>query len=343
MLKSETLLVLGAGASKEVGFPLGLELRDTLATMMEIRYDWRTVTSGDRQLGAFLMGLANRDQQMAQRLHDAALSVVDKLPQVSSIDALLSLLTNEDAVIVAKMAIVLAIARSEASSAVSGESFDKAYFTRLSHTWYGKFFELLHQRVPIDRVDTIFDRLRVLSFNYDRSFEEFLFQALRNLYDLGQNEAAEVMRRLRVVHPYGTIAPLPWQNASGVEYGRVPSLETAETSIRTFSEQVSDVRLQGSIEEYVQSADRVVFLGFGYIPENMAVIAPSVPMPRKPLRGTALGFSKSNQSYVESELEEWLEPIATLVDPDLHDPRVALDSILTCADFVDEYSRFIAA
>ena len=112
-------MIIGAGSSKEAGFPTGLELRDHLARMLSLRFEYGGgQQSGDKQLGSYLRQLAQNDSGRANALLDAARSVARKLPQVTSIDALLSLLNDPNAISIAKMAITVAIAKSEANSAV---------------------------------------------------------------------------------------------------------------------------------------------------------------------------------------------------------------------------------
>jgi DNA-binding HxlR family transcriptional regulator len=44
MLKSKTVFVLGAGASKEVGLPVGSELKSTIAAKLDWRISQRMLT-----------------------------------------------------------------------------------------------------------------------------------------------------------------------------------------------------------------------------------------------------------------------------------------------------------
>ena len=47
MIKSKTVFVIGAGASKEVGFPLGAELRHIISSKLNFGADG---SSGDRDI-----------------------------------------------------------------------------------------------------------------------------------------------------------------------------------------------------------------------------------------------------------------------------------------------------
>ena len=72
----------------------------------------------------------------------------------------------------------------------------------------------------------------------------------------------------------------------------------------------------------------------------MEVIRPRAPMERKPIRGTAYGFSDSNRILVERQLENWLHSVESQ-DLQEHNPSVQLTAALTCSEFLDQHSRFI--
>jgi hypothetical protein len=50
MFQSKTLFVVGAGASKEAGLPIGEELTDRIATLLKLHADYRSLKSGDDRI-----------------------------------------------------------------------------------------------------------------------------------------------------------------------------------------------------------------------------------------------------------------------------------------------------
>jgi hypothetical protein len=46
-----------------------------------------------------------------------------------------------------------------------------------------------------------------------------MFNALQRLYGIDADTAASIMKTLRIVHPYGTIADLLWQDEKGMPFG----------------------------------------------------------------------------------------------------------------------------
>ncbi len=43
----KTVFVIGAGASKEANLPTGIELKDKISALLDIRFDWHDQKSGD--------------------------------------------------------------------------------------------------------------------------------------------------------------------------------------------------------------------------------------------------------------------------------------------------------
>ena len=342
MIRSKTTFVIGAGASKDAGFPLGSELKDIIQEKLDIRFSRSTQVAGDRRLGRYIMDVANQDHPKAQAMQDAALMVVRKLPQVASIDTLLSLLENPDAVALAKMAIVSTISNAERSSPLFTEGLrtEASWFKSSSRTWYAELFKTLHEDVPRSRLDGIFENIQIITFNYDRTLEQFLFRALQNLYDISVAEAGKILNRLDVIHPYGSIGPLPWADKSGVEFGKTPDLELAPDRILTFSEQINDRYISARIDGAISEAQKIIFLGFGYLEANLAALSPSKPIEATDISGTALGLSANDVGAVERSLSDWLAEFASGGLP-LTNSRVALDNKSNCLEYFLNYGRFI--
>jgi hypothetical protein len=66
------------------------------------------------------------------------------------------------------------------------------------------------------------DQLKVVVFDYDRSFERFFFLRLKQLYGLTDGEANASASRLEVVHVHGSLGDCAFRN--------VPYNVTAPTS-----------------------------------------------------------------------------------------------------------------
>src|SRR5829696_4107327 len=136
------------------------------------------------------------------------------------------------------------------------------------------------------------------------------------------------------MHTYGTIGP--WHDDEGHhQFGdRVDDaskLLELSKRIQTFTESSSHA---DQLRKIVSEAEILVFLGFGYIPENLQLLGPN-PETRstRQIYGTAFDMSHPNVGAVSVRLAHFLSPDA----PHWASPPVEL-ATLKCAPFLDNYS-----
>jgi hypothetical protein len=84
---------------------------------------------------------------------------------------------------------------------------------KIKKTWLHRFVQLLHTGVSVDDVGKLFENVSIIKFNYDRCIEHFLLYAIHDIYHLDAGRTEELLSTLKIVHPYGTIGRLPWQNS----------------------------------------------------------------------------------------------------------------------------------
>ena len=58
--------------------------------------------------------------------------------------------------------------------------------------------------------------LSIITFNYDRSLEEYLYRVLGALYN---RDAEELVQGLSIIHVHGDLGPLDWESQRGRKYG----------------------------------------------------------------------------------------------------------------------------
>ncbi len=171
MINKPTVLVLGAGASYDYGFHLGRKL------MFEVL----RVCSDSKLWG--ICGAEGIDPESLKLLLN-----VGPLAQAPSIDTLLEYRTEFAKGGKAAIAYIM----------IPQEKEDTLR-PREEQRWYEYLFgRMLDQAHTSD--DFARNHLSVVTFNYDRSLEFFLFEALRNIYNINETEAANVIRKIPV-HP----------------------------------------------------------------------------------------------------------------------------------------------
>jgi hypothetical protein len=73
-------------------------------------------------------------------------------------------------------------------------------------------------------------------------------------------------------------------------------------AIRTFTEQEIEKDVLRSIRDEVSSAERIVFLGFGYHAQNIKLLTPRQNTSPKHIIGTARGLANSAKLSVQERL-----------------------------------------
>jgi hypothetical protein len=336
MLDRDTVLVVGAGASKEFGLPIGADLQDIIAHSLDIRFEGGVIQSGS---GALWEAIEQSAPARRKELFAACRRVRDGLPLSNSIDNFMDVHSHDaDIRTVGKLAIAHSIGRAEQDSRLfvelgAGKGLN---FQSLGDTWIVRLFRLLQEGVRRDQLETFFQRVSFVVFNYDRCVEHFFHGALRAMYGLDDVAASKIVGTARILHPYGTIGALPWQVQSG--QGHTPfgarhcSLEAMANNISTYTDPQSDERTRSAIRDAVEQADRLCFLGFSFQEQNIELIAPDGGTDAGVI-GTALSMSEFNVTEIAADLSRRFETPAS-------DNRLMrLERTMTCAELISAYSK----
>ena len=182
MIAEKTVLILGAGASKPFGFPTGTELKKQICLEL-------LNSNGD--IYNIIENL-----QVKQFVKDLKQSRFD------SVDAFLEAKPKYE--IIGKQAIAAILLQKEAQN----ESL-----LLKSGDWYQSLFNILTK--DCKSFDSIRDnKITILTYNYDRTLEYYLFTKLSSL-DKTDQEIKDVLENLNIIHLHGSLGKLPWQ---GGEY-----------------------------------------------------------------------------------------------------------------------------
>lgn len=179
MFAPRTLFILGAGASKEVGMPLGWELAAQIHGMcLYERNSTGQIESHDSTYFNALRRAVNDERKFRAEYLPAVNFVRDGVREVASIDNFIDTHPNDDRVrLIGKTAIIRAILQKEAGSDVFADdtranpSLD---FDKVKNSWFLRFGRILRDGIPVEDRETVFDNLTVICFNYDRCLDQFL-------------------------------------------------------------------------------------------------------------------------------------------------------------------------
>lgn len=276
MVEIETVLILGAGAGKAFDFPSGKELVGRICDML-----------GDIEGEPFRICYAASGLPK-DRLIEFRKTL--KRADPPSIDAWLE--HNPGFLEVGRVAIAVALLDCERRSNLSPPQ-----------NWYQFLFGKLSAR--FDEFGK--NNLSIVTFNYDRSLEYYLFRVFRHTHT-GRSEAEckAMINKLHVLHVYGSLGPLEWQTTDADLH--VPYC--ARLDLSYVQRAAGNIRImpegrQGISNEFAQAhrlmdhARAVYFLGFGYHDFNMQRLGIEFLRKVSKVMGTAYGLDYQRLREVE--------------------------------------------
>ncbi|WP_459554480.1 hypothetical protein [Lacunimicrobium album] len=280
-MECHTLIILGAGASMPYGFPSGEKLVQSIASISS-----EEVTAAsyiDRNVFT-VSGL----EEFKKRLRNSG---------YDSIDAFVE--QNREFEKLGKFIVYKIIRKFEYKST--------SLFERggIENDWYRYILNNF-----LDNSGNELDSgIRILTFNYDRSLEYYLYNSLLNRRRISEFEAGAIVKHLGIHHLRGWLGPIQNYDEDAhkhVYYGKSRYLRDHglppehDEAIQNFNSiEFVGLSMVGALPQDVQDwiafASNVVFLGFGYHKSNMGIFrkifssSPKDGLDRR-VRGTCLGF-----------------------------------------------------
>lgn len=313
MIDKNVVLVLGAGASHPYGFPLGGKLVTNL-TKLSHRFpqrfkDW---------------GFASNKISSFQRALRRA--------KVKSIDSFLE--SRSEFINLGKILIAIELMRKE----------DEDLLYPAKDDWVVELFDFM-STPTLDEFRQ--NKLSVVTYNYDRSFDLMLYNYLKEKYPASEEQVLEILEEIQIIHLHGKLGDLPHVRNGGSqrEYSSVierEEINVASSGIRVIHEDM-DVETDPEYQrahEAIRQAESVVFMGFGYhqinvdrlrLPDNCMRL---VGTPLVKLAGTAYGLTPDEMDRVKRQFRQ--PAVSGMFGLDLQP--------CTCTDFLrNNYNLFMKA
>jgi hypothetical protein len=304
---AKTLLIVGAGASAELDFPVGNMLKDKIRSCAHVSWNGIELT-GIPEYRRLVEDLARvKYGGRLEAILASLKNVHENLVLSGSIDQFLSSHQKDaDVVRLAKLAIAYEIAKAEQNSHLNENSERRMHteFVQLGDTYLPRLWARLQNGQPIDEWQRFFENLKVITFNYDRVLEQFFSLALRRFCKVDPTQATTFVANLPILHVYGHLGTLNPASPQHCRYApdRHSIIEASER-ILTFSETVAE-NVKDEIRSYVHWADRVISLGFSFANVNMALFPlPGINHARsREVVGTCFEMSGPNQEFARDQL-----------------------------------------
>ena len=252
---------------------------------------------------------------------------------------------DDEIAVCGKLAIVRSILDAEKNSVLYLDPLNTESnfnYASLEEIWYKPFFQIITENCEKKGLSERLNSIVLIVFNYDRCVEHYLYYALQNYYGISKEESADLVRSLKIYHPYGKVGSLPWSGiGDSIGFGVEPQpkqLLELSSQIKTFTEGIDPEFSEITpIKTYMANADRLVFLGFAFHKKNMLLITPDSSTVKYVPKcyATTYGISDSDQEVIRFQIGNLY--ISTV--PDSYNVSMAH---LKCNSFFYEFWRSLA-
>lgn len=254
------VFIIGAGANVPYGFPTALGLRVDIVE----REHFSSFTN-DTLLSRLekTNNLKHEYKNYRKVFKDSGFSSIDK-----------HLIINQSFLNVGKYCIAGSLLKVESTSNFHEEMNENFK----SQDWYSYFWNYVSSGIKsFNFLKGNFEKIKIISFNYDRSLEYFLLNAIWNSYhdDFRKRQKRTDDLPTTIYHVYGSLGELQVENGEIANYGKsTPAFDVhqAVSNIKIIDEERT---LDSQVNMLVKSADRVFFLGFGFDEQNLEVLGVS--------------------------------------------------------------------
>jgi hypothetical protein len=245
VITEPTVLILGAGASYPYGFPTASELKGLICDAFS-----NPDTFGSRLLGD--NSDYNRDQifDFRQAFWRAGQPSIDSFLEY-----------RKDLLGIGKLAIAYCLVPFED---------EKSLYMPVPQHLGGHWYEYLSVKLTADFDHFSDNKLSIITFNYDRSLEHYLFLALQNLHRKSAEECAKKLAEIPIIHVYGQLGKEPYPQPKSRDYDpdntRFIHVARAAAGITLLHEEAGDLEIA---RKFLNDAAKICFLGFSYHPLNL--------------------------------------------------------------------------
>lgn len=319
MLSRPTTFVIGAGASFELNLPTGDGLQLLISKILQPGQNARGFSHEPIWQALLTMIQADGENWAyeATQYRTAAEKIIAGMPTAASIDNFLHTHRDDKRIVrLGKLAIAQAILNAEAGSHLrNGDSrlnghnpYTSGYYQM---SWYYPLVKMLSMGTLLDDPGRLLANLKFIVFNYDRCLEVILRNAVKTYYAVEDREAANIVANsVEIIHPYGSLGSLPVLagEPSTPFGGSEVNLVTVASGIRTFTEAV-DSAVVAQARHAIRTADVLVFMGFGFLAQNVELIAPGEVRRATRVHATTFGFSETDKLIIAEQLQRFVMPL----------------------------------
>jgi hypothetical protein len=264
----KTTLVLGAGASKPFGYPLGPELKDVFKQKLS-DYEFRQSLNAIGYEHDLMSDLADCLNYGRCATIDELLDAKKRFRQIGGIIIAKSLIEHE-----------------------------KIQGIFPAKDWLGAILDKLLPKIL--RSEEL--NLSIVTLNYDRTVE-FFFDRIAKVDGREEDEerTRSALKSIPIIHPHGCLGSL-----EDFEYGN-PRQATntdltrrAGENIMIISDKLEDSKPYADAQSCLAQSERIICLGFAYHPSTMKYLFNDVSPSKIELVGTCFKLNEERMDYLKA-------------------------------------------
>lgn len=325
MIDSETLFILGSGASKPYGFPTDANLRMCIIKNFQSDYIKMPYTSdfNTRFIEFETSKRTEQSKKFIERLRDTE--------GTTTIDEFISV--NDQFEMIGKIAIQYYLLE-----------YERNYLTNRQNNYASDWFEIVLKKMLREPKEyknpSLMDSNNVafITFNYDRLIEFLFIKQFKSLFQelLNGNISKHQIDFFiyKIIHVFGSLGSLPRNresnNSTELEFGEsISSYERITASISNIRLIKDGFKEPDRTNRKIYNAKIIYFLGVGYIDNNMKMLD----------LDNSLNFEEPPQIYCtafEKSAKEINEIKTKFFDFQKEIPDAIIEP-LSCKDLLDNY------
>ena len=167
--------------------------------------------------------------------------------------------------------------------------------------WYLSLFqEYLYERKFSDFLN---NNIKFVTFNYDVSLEMFFHRAISSMFSVVQADLEEFFNKIEIVHIHGKIRSWPWESSGVTNVSELNLLphqikKISENDIYLIHEDSPFGRTINRAKSIIDSAEIVIFLGFGFHARNLDKLQINWDFRRRPFESTSVNLTPAMHKVI---------------------------------------------
>ena len=240
MINKPTVLILGAGASNHLGYPIGIQLVNMICQKEKIEKFKKL-----------------NEKQIPEDHIDDFIKILSRA-QYYSIDGFLE--ENSKFIEIGKLFITYILKQIEIESQL---------FPPNNPGWYQYLFNSIIDKTLDDIVN---NQIYIITYNYDRSLECYLHQSIKYRFHQTDEKALSILNQLTIIHMHGILGAYPFFPYEPND--DITKLKEISNGIKIIHE-LDDNSDSFCSEEYskansiLHKVENIYFLGFGFHDSNL--------------------------------------------------------------------------